>query len=83
MRFTWSGNLYEFLCLCLGLGPPPRIFFKTIEGINSSIEVAEHSSSDMSRRYSSNEKDVRENFTEQRHSDFSASTYGFCYSLLS
>ena len=25
-RFHWSGNLYEFLCLCFGLGPAPRIF---------------------------------------------------------
>ena len=26
VRFSWSGNLYEFLCLCFGLGPAPRIF---------------------------------------------------------
>ena len=26
VRFAWSGNLYEFLCLCFGLGPAPRIF---------------------------------------------------------
>ena len=24
--FLWAGNLYEFLCLCFGLGPAPRIF---------------------------------------------------------
>ena len=26
VRFLWAGNLYEFLCLCFGLGPVPRIF---------------------------------------------------------
>ena len=26
--FLWSGKLYEFLCLCFGLGPTPRIFTK-------------------------------------------------------
>ena len=28
VRFPWPGNLYEFLCLCFGLGPAPRIFTK-------------------------------------------------------
>ena len=28
LRFAWSGNLYECLCLCFGLGPAPRIFSK-------------------------------------------------------
>ena len=28
VRLLWSGNLYEFLYLCLGLGPAPRIFTK-------------------------------------------------------
>ena len=27
-RFHWSGKLYEFLCLCFGLGPAPRILTK-------------------------------------------------------
>ena len=40
-------------------------FFKTIKGTNSSIEVVKHSSSDISRRYSSNGKDVKGNFNEQ------------------
>ena len=25
-RFLWAANLYEFLCLCFGFGPAPRIF---------------------------------------------------------
>ena len=25
VRFLWEGNLYEFLCLCFGLGAAPRI----------------------------------------------------------
>ena len=31
VRFSWSGNLYEFLCLCFGLGPAPRIFSKLLK----------------------------------------------------
>ena len=30
-RFRWSGNLYEFLCLCLGLGPVPQILTKLLK----------------------------------------------------
>ena len=29
--FQWSCNLDEFLCLCFGLGPAPRIFTKSIK----------------------------------------------------
>ena len=29
--FLWSGILYEFLCLCFGLGPAPRIFSKLLK----------------------------------------------------
>ena len=31
VRFCWSGNLYEFLYLCYGLGPAPRIFTKLLK----------------------------------------------------
>ena len=31
IRFKWGGNLYEFLCLCFGLGPAPRIFTKLLK----------------------------------------------------
>ena len=31
IRFSWSGNLYEFLCLCFGLGPAPRVFTKLLK----------------------------------------------------
>ena len=41
--------------------------------------MAAHSSNDISRRYSSDGKNVGGNFNEQRLTDFSASTSGFCY----
>ena len=28
IRFKWEGTIYEFVCLCFGLGPGPRIFTK-------------------------------------------------------
>ena len=31
IRFQWEGNLYEFLCLCFGLGPAPLIFTKFLK----------------------------------------------------
>ena len=52
--------------------------FKTIKDTNSSTDAAEHSSSDISRRYSSDGKS-KGSFNELRHIDFSASTSGFCH----
>ena len=31
LRFLWEGNLYEFLCMCFGLGPAPLIFTKLMK----------------------------------------------------
>ena len=31
LRFLWQGSLYEFLCLCFGLGPAPLIFTKIMK----------------------------------------------------
>ena len=31
VQFLWSGKLYEFLCLCSGLGPAPIIFTKLLK----------------------------------------------------
>ena len=31
VRFEWEGSLYEFLCLCFGLGLAPRLFTKLIK----------------------------------------------------
>ena len=31
VRFSCAGNLYQFLCLCFGLGPTPRIFTKLLK----------------------------------------------------
>ena len=31
VRFQWSGNIYEFLCLCFGLEPASRIFTKLLK----------------------------------------------------
>ena len=53
--------------------------FKTIKGTNSSTEAAEYSSSDTSRRYSSDGQKIRGKFNESRHIGLSASTSGFCH----
>ena len=53
--------------------------FKTIKGTNSPTEAAENSSSDIPQRYSSDVKNIRRNFIEQRYINFFASTSGFCH----
>ena len=30
-KFQWKGNIYEFMCLCFGLGPASRIFTKLLK----------------------------------------------------
>ena len=31
VRFLWSNNLYEFMCLCFGLGSAPRVFTELLK----------------------------------------------------
>ena len=31
LRFQRNGTLYEFICLCFGLGPAPRVFTKLLK----------------------------------------------------
>lgn len=31
VRFLWEGIIYQFLCLCFGLGPAPRLFTKLMK----------------------------------------------------
>ena len=31
VRFQWKRTLYEFMCLCFGLGPAPRVFTKLLK----------------------------------------------------
>ena len=31
LRFQWRGKLYQFLCLCFGMGPAPRVFKKLMK----------------------------------------------------
>ena len=30
-RLLWEGEIYEFLCLCIGLGPVPRVITKILK----------------------------------------------------
>ena len=31
VRFMWKGRIYQFLCMCFGLGPAPRVFTKLLK----------------------------------------------------
>ena len=41
-RFSWSGNLYELLCLCFGMRPASRILKIPIFKITIPIKIAEN-----------------------------------------
>ena len=70
VRFYWSGNLYEFLCLCFGLGPAPRIFTKLIKIPTHIVTKANKDSINcISRRFLDFGQDKRGVSRESRHSD--------------
>ena len=48
--FQWKGTLYEFICLCFGLGPAPRVFTKLLK-IPISPEKDQHQSENIFGRY--------------------------------
>ena len=64
---------------CFWIRTCSQDIFKSIKGTNSSVKTVEHLFNDISRRWSSDGIDVRENFNEQRKIDFPASASGFCH----
>ena len=79
VRFQWSGNLYEFPCLRLGLGPATRIFTKLLKvTIARPLETGQHFNHDLPRRYVANGEAITRNSHGKRHIDFSNATFGFC-----
>ena len=54
VRFSWSGNLYEFLCLSFSLGPAPRIFTKLLKIPVSVLSGDKYLDSNIFGRYACN-----------------------------
>ena len=78
VRFQQFGNLYEFLCLCFGLGPAPRIFTILIKVPIATLEAGQHSNHYLPRQYVANGEDVTRTSHGKWHIDFSTATFGFC-----
>ena len=73
----YSGKLYEFLCLCYGLGPAPRIFTKLLK-IPISVASPEHANYISLERHVVNRPYNRRNVSGQRHSNLPSSATMDC-----
>ena len=79
VRFQCSGKLYEFLCLCFGLGPAPRIFTKILKVPISLIRRLNiRINSYLSRRHVVAGKVNQGGSDSNRHSDFLVATSRIC-----
>ena len=77
VRFLWSGNRYEFLCLCFGLSPASRIFTKLLK-IPVSVASPEHTNYNLLGRHVVDRPYNRRNVNGQRHSNLPSSTTRVC-----
>ena len=75
IRFQWEGNLYEFLCLCFGLGPAPLIFTKLLK---IAIALLTRIKKYIFRRHASDGPNVEINFASKGDIDFSVTKFRFC-----
>ena len=74
--FQWEGNLYEFLCLCFGLGPAPLIFTKLLKiAIALLTRIKKYN---IFRRHASDGPNVEINFASKGDIDFSVTKFRFC-----
>ena len=78
VRFRWSGNLYEFLCLCFALGPTPRIFTKLLK---TPISSRKYKNDYLLGRHASNGSLHRGDKHVSRHSNLLVTTSGFSNQL--
>ena len=81
VRFLWEGNLYEFLCLCFGLRPAPRVFTKILKVPISLFAPSKYQNFDLPGRHVVNVSINRETSSRKRHRNLSPSTSGICNKL--
>ena len=77
IRFQWEGSLYEFLCLCFGLGSSPSDFHKTSEDPNCLIKEDQCKHNKIFGHVS-NSLNVERNFASKGDIDFSVTKFRFC-----
>ena len=85
VRFLWEGNLYEFLYLCFGLKPAPRVFTKFAQYFpkspNISFAPSKYQNFDLPGRHVVNVSINRKTSSRKRHRNLSPSTFGICNKL--
>ena len=79
VRFRWSENLYEFLCLCFGLGSAH--FDKIIENSNCNFASHKYANDYLLGRNTSNGSLHRVIKHVSRHRNLFVTTSGFCNEL--
>ena len=79
LRFAWLGNLNEFPCLRFGLGPVSKILSKLLTIPIALLRWLNIRLTIYLDVIFSDGKNVRGNFNELRHFDFSASASEFCH----
>ena len=77
VSFQWEGTLYEFPCLCFGLGPCSSNLPK-FRGSNFHLEKASDLCDNKSGRHVTNVTDTRGVINEQRYNNFSSDSIGIC-----
>ena len=76
LRFQWKGNIYEFLCLCFGLGPVPWIFAKLLKIPHCRFEADSNQNNNLSGRHVADEIDCKRSRNSQGYIDFSIAESG-------
>ena len=82
--FKWSGNLYEFLCLCFSRRASSRIFYQITKNPNCSFEENKHSSARLtclSGRYVTDGANLTRKYDSEGYIDFSVAKLGFVINL--
>ena len=80
--FCWSGNVYEFRCLCFGLGPASQIFTKLLKVLMTILsKIAEHQNNDLLRRHAIDWSLLRRDNHELKHSNLRSATSRICHKL--
>ena len=75
VRFKWSGNLYQFLCLCFDLGPALKVLTKLL-AIPIAILRQKHWNSCLPGWYITDEA---ENCDSEGYIDFSVAKFGISH----
>ena len=79
VRFRWSGNSYEFLCLCFGLGPAN--IHKIVKSANDNPTQTKYKNNNLLRRHAIDWSLFRRDIHRPRHNNLPSATSRICHKL--